>query len=72
MEIYDILVSSYTLPGEICIDIHCGSGQGLESFIRHGCNAIGVDIDPESIEFCEKRMSMLLGEKYFIYSKIAA
>jgi DNA modification methylase len=72
MEIYDILVSSYTLPGETCIDIHCGTGQGLESFVRHGCNAIGVDIDPESIQFCEKRMNILLGERYFIYSKIAA
>lgn len=72
MEVYDILVSSYTLPGDTCIDIHCGSGQGLESFVRHGCNAIGVDIDPESIEFCNKRMSMVLGQKNEIQLQIAA
>jgi DNA modification methylase len=72
MAVYERFVESYTLPGMTCIDIHCGAGQGLEVFARHGCNAIGVDIDPVSIEFCEKRMTMLLGEKYFIYSKIAA
>lgn len=62
MEIYDRFVDSYTLPGMTCIDIHCGSGQGLEVFARHGCNVIGVDIDPVSVEFCNKRMSMLLEE----------
>lgn len=62
MEIYDIFTSSYTQPGDTCIDIHCGSGQGLEVFARNGCNAIGVDIDPESVEFCKKRMSMVLGD----------
>jgi cyclopropane fatty-acyl-phospholipid synthase-like methyltransferase len=46
-----------------CIDIHCGAGQGLEVFARHGCNAIGVDIDPVSVEFCNKRMNMVLGER---------
>lgn len=72
MEIYDILVSSYTLPGDTCIDIHCGSGQGLESFLRHGCNALGVDIDPVSIEFCNKRMSMVLGQGNEVELQIAA
>ena len=72
MEIYDILVSSYTMPGDTCIDIHCGSGQGLESFARHGCNAVGVDIDPESIEFCKKRMSMVLGHENELELQVAA
>lgn len=72
IEIYDILVSSYTLPGQTCIDIHCGTGQGLESFARHGCNAVGVDIDPECIEFCKKRMSMVLGQEDAVELKIAA
>ena len=72
MEIYDIFVSSYTLPGDTCIDIHCGSGQGLESFLRHGCNAVGVDIDPVSIEFCNKRMSMVLGQEDAVELQIAA
>lgn len=72
MEIYDILVSSYTLPGDTCIDIHCGSGQGLESFLRHGCNAVGVDIDPVSIEFCNKRMSMVLGQDDAVELHLAA
>jgi DNA modification methylase len=65
MEIYEIFTSSYTSPGigMTCIDIHCGAGQGLEVFARNGCNAIGVDIDPVSVEFCNKRMNMVLGER---------
>jgi DNA modification methylase len=63
MEIYDIFTSSYTRPGDTCIDIHCGSGQGLEVFARNGCNGIGVDIDPVSVEFCKLRMNMVLGDR---------
>ena len=63
MDVYERFVESYTLPGMTCIDIHCGAGQGLEVFARNGCNAIGVDIDPVSVEFCNKRMNMVLGER---------
>jgi ribosomal protein L11 methylase PrmA len=63
MAIYERFVESYTLPGMNCIDIHCGSAQGLEVFARNGCNAIGVDIDPVSVEFSNKRMNMVLGER---------
>jgi DNA modification methylase len=63
MAVYQQFVESYTLPGMTCIDIHCGTGQGLEVFARNGCNAIGVDIDPVSVEFCNKRMNMVLGER---------
>ena len=63
MEIYDIFVETFTKPGDTCIDIHCGSGQGLEVFARRGCNVIGIDVDPVSIEFCNKRMDMVLGRK---------
>ncbi|CAM4378116.1 hypothetical protein EWU23_13515 [Cytophagaceae bacterium 50C-KIRBA] len=63
MEIYDILTQSYTLPGMTCIDIHCGAGQGLEIFAKWGCNSVGVDIDIESVEFCRKRMDMVLGSE---------
>lgn len=63
MAVYEHFVESYTLPGMTCIDIHCGAGQGLEVFARHGCNVIGVDIDPVSVEFCNKRMNILLDNK---------
>ncbi|MHA8064976.1 DNA methyltransferase [Aquirufa aurantiipilula] len=61
MEVYDRYTSSYSLPGMTCIDIHCGAGQGLEIFAKWGCNSVGVDIDIESVEFCRKRMDMVLG-----------
>lgn len=63
MAVYQNFVETYTLPGMTCIDIFCGAGQGLEVFARNGCNVIGVDIDPVSVEFCNKRMNMVLGER---------
>jgi DNA modification methylase len=63
MAVYEHFVESYTLPGMTCIDIHCGTGQGLEVFARHGCHAIGVDIDPVSVAFCNKRLTMVLEER---------
>lgn len=62
MEVYQTIVESYTLPGMTAIDIHCGAGQGLEVFSQNGLNSLGVDIDIESVEFCRKRMSMVLGD----------
>jgi cyclopropane fatty-acyl-phospholipid synthase-like methyltransferase len=72
MAIYEAFVESYTLPGMNCIDIHCGAGQGLEVFARHGCNAIGVDIDHISTEFCIKRMNMVLDERNGVELQLAA
>ena len=56
LEIYDRFLNSYSEPGMTFLDIFCGSGQGLISGMRHGLNVIGYDIDPESIEFCQKRI----------------
>jgi DNA modification methylase len=42
------------------LDIFCGSGQGLGVALSNGRNAIGYDIDPLSIEFCEKRLQKIL------------
>lgn len=72
MAIYEAFVETYTLPGMTCIDIHAGAGQGLEVFARHGCNAIGVDIDPVSTEFCNKRMNMVLDERNGVELQLAA
>lgn len=56
LAVYDRYLKSYSEPGMTFLDIFCGSGQGLISGMRHGLNVIGYDIDPESIEFCQKRI----------------
>lgn len=56
LEIYDRFLNSYSEPGMTFLDIFSGSGQGLISGMRHGLNVIGYDIDPVSIEFCQKRI----------------
>lgn len=72
MAVYEHFVESYTLPGMTCIDIHCGAGQGLEVFARNGCHSIGVDIDPVSVEFCNKRMNMILDERNEVELRLVA
>ncbi len=72
MAVYEAFVESYTEPGMTALDIHSGAAQGLEVFARWGCNAIGVDIDPVSVDFGKKRMDMVLGEKNKLETLIAA
>lgn len=72
LEIYDRFISAYSRPGMKFLDIFCGSGQGLISGVRHGLNVIGYDIDPKSIEFCEKRIEHELAKRNQSQLSIAA
>lgn len=63
MEIYEPFIRAYTDPGSTVLDIFCGSGQGLEVGLRSGCNVIGYDINPVNINFCQKRLDMVLDER---------
>ena len=59
-KLYEIFIESYSNPTDTFLDIFCGSGQGLGVALSIGRNAIGYDIDPISIEFCEKRLQKIL------------
>lgn len=63
MEIYEPFIKAYTNPGSTFLEIFSGSGQGLEVGLRHGCNVIGYDINPVNINFCQKRLDMVLDER---------
>ena len=63
-KIYEIFIETYSNPSDIFLDIFCGSGQGLDVALSNGRNAIGYDIDPLSIEFCEKRLNKIATTPY--------
>jgi DNA modification methylase len=58
-KLYEIFIETYSNPTDTFLDIFCGSGQGLDVALSNGRNAIGYDIDPISIEFCEKRLNKI-------------
>lgn len=71
-EIYKRLIDAYSNPSDTFLDIFCGSGQGLDYALSNGRNAIGYDVDPLSINFCEKRLQMTLDAKESTNLSLAA
>ena len=54
MSLMERLVKIYTRPGETILDPFCGSGTTLRAAERHNRMAVGIDIDPKWVEYCEK------------------
>jgi len=50
------------IKGKKCLDAACGTGYGSEILRRNGNHVIGVDINPENIDFA--RMSFSDNEYY--------
>jgi len=62
IEIYKKFLMAYSKPGQIILDGFVGSGSvGIGLTI--GRNIIGFDVDPESIEFCQKRFEKFIEDK---------
>lgn len=70
--IYKIFLEAYSNPNMNYLEVFSGSGQGLESALEFGLNAVGVEIDPESVEFSRKRLSLISVEKQINYLQNAA
>jgi DNA modification methylase len=49
------------MPGDTIVDNFVGSGT-VGVGLKLGRNVIGYDIDPASIDFCQKRFKAILGE----------
>lgn len=54
MSLMERLVKIYTRPGETVLDPFCGSGTTLRAAERHNRMAVGIDVDPKWIEYCER------------------
>ncbi len=48
---FDLAGYSYTdfPPGDVVVDVGCGSGKQLAELVSNGCRAIGVEADPEKV-----------------------
>ncbi|MHA8061398.1 DNA methyltransferase [Aquirufa beregesia] len=60
--IYTSMIKSYSKPNDWIVDGFVGSGT-VSIGLTLGRNVIGYDVDPKSIEFCEKRFEKCLEER---------
>jgi len=60
-QIYETFIKAYSMPGDTIVDNFVGSGT-VGVGLKLGRNVIGYDIDPASIDFCQKRFKAILGE----------
>lgn len=60
-QIYETFIKAYSMPGDTVVDNFVGSGT-VGVGLKLGRNVIGYDIDPASIDFCQKRFKAILGE----------
>jgi len=52
------LVRIYTNSGDTVLDPFCGHGSILEACLNLGRNAIGIDKDPECVEYCKLKFGL--------------
>lgn len=42
-------------PQAVILDVGCGSGGNMDSFIKHNCQVIGIDINDRAIAICKAK-----------------
>ncbi len=58
VEIFDIMLSASAKPGFTVCDPFMGSASAAVAAIKHGCNFVGADISPKSINLSAKRIEI--------------
>ena len=56
VELFEYLIKTYTLPGEVVLDNCIGSGTTAIACINTGRNFIGIEIEPKYVEIARKRV----------------
>ena len=51
------LVASWSNPGDVVLDPFAGSGTTLKMAKEHGRRFIGIEVNPEYVAICEKRVA---------------
>lgn len=56
-EVYgpQLVATTETFPGGLCLDLGCGRGEWLEILAAHGLQAVGVDTNTAMVEDCRAR-----------------
>ena len=52
----ELLIRSFTYPGDIVLDLFCGTGTACVAAKRLGRNYIGCDIDPDMVKIANRRL----------------
>jgi DNA modification methylase len=55
-KLLELLIKSFTNPGDIVLDLFSGTGTACVAAKRLGRNFIGCDIDPEMIKIANRRL----------------
>lgn len=54
LSLMERLVRIYTKPGDVVLDPFCGSGRTLQACKNLGRTFIGIDIDQQWIDYCQR------------------
>lgn len=54
LSLMERLVRIYTKPGDLVADPYCGSGTTLEALKKWGRRFVGVDNNPDWIQYCQR------------------
>ena len=57
-ELTDVLVQTFSRPGDLILDPFAGSGQTLLSALRLSRTYIGIDCEPKYVELASKRLEV--------------
>lgn len=57
------IIKVHSNPGDTVLDFFCGSGTTGEAAINHGRDVTLVDVNPDAIELCTKRLRLPLSQK---------
>ena len=56
VKLLERLMLPVTQPGDLAVDLCCGSGTGLVAAEKLGCRYAGMDTAPEAIAICQARL----------------
>lgn len=55
-KLLELLIKSFSNPGEVVLDLFCGSGTACSVAKRLGRNYIGCDINPNAVKIARRRL----------------
>jgi len=56
VEVFSVLTSQSTIPGELVLDPFIGAGGSGVAALQHGCNFIGADTEQKAVKISRDRM----------------
>ena len=61
-QLAEFFVRSFCPPDGVVCDPYCGSGTTIDVAVRHGRNAIGIDVRASQLDLTRRRMAVSAAE----------